>query len=118
MTLTLVDTPAYSQPNGTNRLSGLFRRTRFDIGCTVDIQHTFESLHAHVELDHDVPLRPGDEVIVHGEKIHVPYGETALFRRRATVIRATWAQRVWARVRSEFEVLELYEVSFSEETRL
>lgn len=97
---------------------GLFRGRSFTTGCTVDIQHTFESLHAHVALDGDIPLRPGDRVSVHGPVIHVPYGESVMLRRQATVYRAPFAVRVMVRLRSWFQLLELYEVSFSEEVRL
>ena len=36
-----------------------------EVPCTVEIEQTSESLHAHVELDGDIEIRPGDEVIVH-----------------------------------------------------
>ncbi|MEO1794556.1 MAG: hypothetical protein AAFU50_08140, partial [Pseudomonadota bacterium] len=63
---------------------GLTRR-REDVTCRVEVSHTFESLHAHVELDGDIAIEPGDEVIVHGAPIEVPYGEVQSFDRSATV---------------------------------
>ena len=40
------------------------------------LQNTFESLHAHVKLDGGVVIHPGDEVLVHGDPVAVPFGET------------------------------------------
>ncbi|MEM9145124.1 MAG: hypothetical protein AAGC57_02925 [Pseudomonadota bacterium] len=93
-------------------------RTRFTTPCTVEISHTFESLHAHVILDGDVKIQPGDEVVVHGQEIAVPYGETATIRRDATVTRATLLERLWTRATGDLEFMELCEFSFSEEARL
>ena len=39
---------------------GLFTRDRLDTQCTIEIEHTFDNLHAHVELDGDIELGPGD----------------------------------------------------------
>ena len=33
---------------------GPWKRTSFDTECTVEVCHTFESLHAHVDLDGDI----------------------------------------------------------------
>ena len=42
----------------------------FQVPCTVEIEHTAESLHAHVELE-GVEAGPGDRVIVQGiDKVH------------------------------------------------
>jgi|SRR6056297_2986533 len=94
------------------------RKTRITTPCTVEISHTFESLHAHVILDGDLEIRPGDEVLVHGREIHVPYGETHVERREATVTRATVLERLWTRMTGDLEFMELCEFSFSEEVRL
>lgn len=91
---------------------------RFDVGCTIEVSHTFESLHAHVELDGDVKIYPGDEVIVHGAPVKVPYGERASLRRTATVLRAGPIERLWTKLTGRFEMMELLEFSFSERTRL
>ncbi len=96
----------------------IFGRNSFDIGCTVDVQNTFDSLHAYVELDGDIPIEPGDEVIVHGRPVEVPYGERQVFKRTATVRRAGWLERTWTRMTGDFEFMELCEFSFSERAAL
>lgn len=94
------------------------RARQFDVGCTIRVSHTFESLHAHVELDDNIPIFPGDEVIVHGSPVKVPYGETAEIRRTATVVRAGPIERLWTKATGRLEMMELLEFSFSERTRL
>ena len=89
-------------------------RTRLTVPCTVEISHTFESLHAHVVLPDGIDAAPGDEVIVHGSPILVPYGETASIEREATLIRALWVERLWVRLTGDLEFMELCEFSFSE----
>jgi hypothetical protein len=91
---------------------------RFDVGCTIEVSHTFESLHAHVELDGNIAIYPGDEVIVHGSPISVPYGEQATIKRMATIVRAGLLERMWTKMTGRFEMMELLEFSFSERTRL
>ena len=91
---------------------------RYTTQCTVDIENKFESLRADVELDDNPDLRPGDRVLVHGEAIVVPYGEALKLRRDATVYLANPITRAWARFRSEFECFELFEVSFSNGSKL
>jgi hypothetical protein len=91
---------------------------RFDVPCTIEIENTFESLHAHVELDGDVKIEAGDEVLVHGDEIRVPYGERRTLRRNATVTRAGWLDRALTRLGARFELTELYEVSFSSGRKL
>lgn len=90
----------------------------FDVGCTIHVSHTFESLHAHVELDDNIPIFPGDEVTVHGEPVRIPFGETAQIRRTATVVRAGPVERLWVQATGRLEVMELLEFSFSERARL
>ncbi|MGF1445520.1 MAG: hypothetical protein ACFBRM_04895 [Pikeienuella sp.] len=99
-------------------IGGLLTRTRITTPCTVEVSHTFESLHAHVVLDGDLKIRPGDEVVVHGSEIEVPYGEVRTERREATVTRATALERLWTRMTGDLEFMELCEFSFSEEVRL
>ena len=43
----------------------------FDTPCTIEVEHGFDHLHAHVELDGDVPIYPGDKVRVHGSAIQI-----------------------------------------------
>ncbi len=90
----------------------LAQRTQ-QTGCTIDIEHTERSLHAHVELDGAIPLRPGDRVRVHGAPIRVKFGERLVLRRQATVERAGWLGRHWTKLLARFELAELYEVGFS-----
>ncbi len=89
---------------------------RFTIGCTIDVEQSPDSLHAHVRLDGDIPIGPGDRVRVHGAPIRVAFGESVSLRRTADVIRATWLERLWTRFTAHLELSELYEVSFSGET--
>lgn len=86
-----------------------------ETACTIRIENTFESLHAHVELTGGIAIEPGDEVVVHGAPIQVPYGERALIERTATVIKAGWLERTWTRWTGDLEFMELCEFSFSEE---
>lgn len=90
----------------------------FEVPCTIEIEHTFESLHAHVELDGDVRIEPGDEVRVLGDPIRVPYGERAVIRRTARVRRASWLERQWTRATGDIEFMELLEFSFSSGRKL
>jgi hypothetical protein len=93
-------------------------RRREDVMCTVHVINKFESLGAHVELDGDVRVEPGDEVLVHGDPIHVPYGEERIERRKASIYRASWAERQWTRLTGDLEFMELLEFSFSGEAKL
>ena len=96
----------------------MLRKRSFDVPCTVEVSHTFESLHAHVELDNEIPLHPGDEVLVHGEPIHPPYGEVQTERRTATVTRATAVERWWTKLVGNAQCWELFEVSFTDRRKL
>ena len=90
----------------------------FDTPCTVEVEHGFDHLHAHVELDGAVQIFPGDKVRVHGASIRLPYGERLVEHRMATVTRATPLGRFWMRLKARFEITELYEISFSNATDL
>jgi hypothetical protein len=89
-------------------------RTAFDVPCTVEIEQTSETLHAHVVLDGDIQIRAGDEVMVHNAPTHVEFGERLVVRRTATVTRGGPLDRLRAWVEGYFELTELYEVSFSD----
>jgi hypothetical protein len=84
------------------------------VACTVRVSHTFEDLSAHVELEGDVPIEPGDRVLVHGAAINPPYGEIQVERRQATITRATWLERTWTRLTGDLDCLSLLDVSFSD----
>ena len=81
--------------------------------CTIEIEHTERSLHAHVALDGEPELQPGDRVRVHGEPIRVRFGDKLVLHRQATVERAGWLERQWTKLTARFELSELYEVSFT-----
>lgn len=95
------------------RLTGLPRQT-IDVPCTIEIEHTWESLHAHVDLE-GVTVGPGDEVHVQGGEITVPYGERLTLRRIATVTKASAPERLWVKLTGDFECFDLLEFSFSGE---
>ena len=99
-------------------MRSIIQRRQIDVPCTIDIENTFESLHAYVELDDNLPIHPGDEVLVHGDPVRVPYGQKITLRRIATVTRATLIERAWTRLIARLELTELYEVSFSPGGRL
>ncbi len=86
---------------------------RFTVPCTITVEHSNETLEAHVELDNGVLPTIGDRIRVHGDPVAVAFGETIVLRRNATVVRATALEKAWVRFRSMFEMTELYEVSFS-----
>ena len=89
-------------------------RTQFEVPCTVEIEQTSEMLHAHVILDGDVEIAPGDEVRVHDAPTGVPFGERLVVRRTATVVRGNALDRLRAKIEGYLELTELYEVSFSD----
>ena len=89
-------------------------RKSFDVACTVEIEQTSETLHAHVVLDGNIEIEPGDEVTVHNAPTSVPFGERLVVRRTATVVRGGLLGKLRARVEGYLELTELYEVSFSD----
>ncbi|MFN6933646.1 MAG: hypothetical protein ACK4NZ_00665 [Tsuneonella sp.] len=91
----------------------LFASQEFETGCRIEIEQSPEHFHAHVELDGDIPIYPGDSVQVHGAPVMVSFGEKVSFTRHATVRRASPARRAWTRLAGHFEMAELYEVSFN-----
>jgi acyl-[acyl carrier protein]--UDP-N-acetylglucosamine O-acyltransferase len=89
-------------------------RRSFDVPCTIEIEQSSETLHAHVVLDGDIRIGPGDEVMVHDAPTHVEFGQRLVVRRTATVVRGSALDRLWARIEGYLELTELYEVSFSD----
>jgi hypothetical protein len=81
--------------------------------CTIDIEQSHDFFHAHVVLDGDVDIRPGDRVLVHGAPVRIAFGQRLVERRLATVERANWMARAWTRFAARFQLGELYEVSFT-----
>lgn len=91
----------------------MFYAEAFETGCRIEIEQSPEHFHAHVKLDGDVPIYPGDQVLVHGAPVTVGFGEKLSFERTATVRRAAPLRRAWTKLASYFELGELYEVSFN-----
>ena len=87
---------------------------RFDVGCTIEVEQTGESLHAHVSLDNDLEIRPGDQVTIHGTPIKVAFGDRVNLRRTATIVRAGAFKRMATYLAGYLELMEIYEVSFSD----
>jgi len=83
------------------------------LACTIEVEHSDESLHAHVALDGNPAIGPGDRVRVHGSPIRVTFGEKIVVRRDATLTRAGALLRAWTRFAGHFGMAELYEVSFT-----
>ncbi|UIJ73257.1 hypothetical protein [Aurantimonas sp. HBX-1] len=99
-------------------IQALLGGRREEVGCTVEVVNTFESLEAHVRFDGGVTVEPGDEVLVHGAPVEVPYGHRASVRRVATIKRAGWLEKTWVRMTGDLEFMELCEFSFSERASL
>ena len=95
-----------------------FIKRRDRAPCTVEVSHTFESLHAHVRFNNGTIVYPGDEVIVHGDPVKAPYGEVISEDREATILRATPLERLWTKIIGKLEFMEICEFSFSEEVSL
>lgn len=81
------------------------------VPCTLDIEQSARSLHAHVVLE-GVEVGPGDVVVVHDAPAGIVFGMNVWCKRSATVVRANFLQRLWARLASRFELGELFEVGF------
>lgn len=86
---------------------------RFETPCRINVEHSPESLHAHVELPDEIEIGPGDRVQVHGAPVVVPFGTSMVIDRTATVEVAGPLRRAWTRAAAYFDLAELYEVSFT-----
>ena len=91
------------------------RRRERGVPCTVEIVNTFDMLGAHLRFDDGSVVYPGDEVVVDGESVVVPYGQSVTLRRTATITRANAIERAWTKATGDLEFMELCEFSFSEE---
>lgn len=100
------------------KMLNLFLREKIEVPCTVEISNTFDELGAHVRFDDGTVVHPGDEVMVHGAPVAVPYGQRESFQRLATITRASGVERAWTRATGDFEFMELCEFSFSERAAL
>jgi hypothetical protein len=83
------------------------------LSCTIEIEHTERSLHAHVDLAGEVNIRPGDRVLVLGEPVIVRFGDRFTLHRQARVERAGFVERQLTRLLATLSLSELYEVSFT-----
>jgi hypothetical protein len=84
---------------------------RIEVSCEVDIEQTPESFHAHA-IPCGIDIRPGDRVLVHGVPTDIRFGTRLSNRYPATVIRASWLERVVTQAVGLFALAELYEVGF------
>ena len=82
-----------------------------EVPCTVDIEQSFDSLHAHA-IPEGIALRPGDRVVVHGAPAGIAYGAATSIACRATVHRAGWLERIWVEASAILELAELYHCGF------
>jgi hypothetical protein len=93
--------------------SSLLWRQTLDVGCEIEIDHSADNLGAHLSLDGDPEIGPGDRVRVYGPPIEVAFGDHFKVRRRAVIERATPLLRLWTKLTGHFEMAELYDVSFT-----
>ena len=84
---------------------------RIKVPCTVEIEQTPESLHAHA-IPEGIDIQPGDKVLIHGAPSRIGYGERVSVQCSATVIRATALGRLWTQITGLLEFTALYEVGF------
>lgn len=94
-------------------MTRLLSSETFDTSCRIEVEQSSAHFHAHVKLDGDVEIHPGDRVQVHGDPITVAFGESIVLHRNATVRRAGIIRRAWTKFTGNFELAELYEVSFT-----
>ena len=95
-----------------------WREPKIETRAVIEIEHSHDSLHAHVTLRDGGDVGPGDRVTVHGAPVKIAFGETMVIERPATVERASALRRAWTRFAARFSLAELYEVSFSSGSRL
>jgi hypothetical protein len=93
-------------------------RRRVELRCTVEVERSQESLHAHMTIDEDFAIAPGDEVRINAAPIDVSFGERVIRRTTATVFRASALERAWTRWIGNLELTELYDVSFTDRRML
>jgi hypothetical protein len=95
----------------------LFSGTTLERPCTLDLEYTSDSLHAHVAID-GVELGPGDRVVLRDVDHRLRFGERRRCRAVALVTRAGWIRRQWFKAISMTQLTSLYDVSFSDRKRL
>jgi len=85
---------------------------RITVPCTLDIEVTPESVHAHA-VPEGVEIYPGDSVVVHGAPASIQFGDRYTMDCTATITRAGPLTRAWTRLAALGGLTELYEVSFA-----
>ncbi len=90
---------------------GWFGPRSIEVPCTIEIEQSFDSFHAHA-IPEGVVLRPGDRVIVHNAPAHVDFGTVTTYQTRATVLRAGPLTRFWTEFSAIAELTELYHCGF------
>lgn len=81
------------------------------VPCTVEIEQSFDSLHAHA-VPEGITLRPGDRVVVNDAPAGIEFGEAVTYETTATVFRAGPLLQAWTQVAALFELTELYHCGF------
>lgn len=81
------------------------------VPCSIDMEQTRDTLHAHVSLD-GLEVDCGDEVLIHAAPSHLEFGERLLATSHATVVRASALERMRVRMMSYLQLTELYECGF------
>jgi hypothetical protein len=95
----------------TRILDGWFAPRSVTVPCMVEIESSFDSLHAHA-VPEGIMLRPGDRVVVHDAPTAVHYGEARSYATTATVFRAGPLTRLWTELSAFAELTELYHCGF------
>jgi hypothetical protein len=85
-----------------------------DARCIVEIEQSFDSLHAYSVPD-GVEVGPGDVAFIHQPPTSVPFGERLVQDCAMTVHKAGFVRRAWVRMTSVFALTQLYEVGFEAE---
>jgi len=82
------------------------------VNYSLEMANTWEDLYAHVELD-GVDIGPGDAVQLHHVPVDLPYGQTRYVEGKASYFKASSFKKWFICTFSRFEIIMLYEVSFS-----
>jgi hypothetical protein len=90
---------------------GWFGPRRIEVPCTVEIERSFDSLHAHA-IPEGIMLRPGDRVVINNLPDNIAHTGTTSFETTATVFRAHPLTRWWTEMRAIAELTELYHCGF------
>ena len=81
------------------------------VPCTVEIERSFDSLHAHA-VPEGITLRPGDRVVVNNPPPIPAFGGATTYETTATVYRAGPLTQLWTELRAFAELAELYHCGF------